>query len=145
MNEKPKLRTKDAFDYSEIVSYIEEKYHIDTRDYSKQGEYKDKWIQKRAKELGYDRIEDIPVKVNQQIWKEYQESDARKSEPPHIDLWHWLLDYPWDGEIHNGCYQTFDVEDFKETATNQKANEIVKMLNLFEEEFGKEFKVWIDW
>jgi hypothetical protein len=60
---------------------------------------------------------------------------------PYLDFWHWLCDM---NDVHNGCYiympPASDIPNYSE---DEKW--VAPIVQAFEDEFGEEAEMWVDW
>lgn len=143
---KPKLNNLGFFYYREIIDYIEKKHSIDVRDYNRTIDYRNNWVDKRAKELGYD----MTLEENREkLWEEYINSREGENEPKQLDFWYWLLDNifsdEWDNGVYDGCYKEFNINEFIKKAKDRNDNWVIEILTKIKEEFGDKFTAKISW
>lgn len=164
MNKPTKIIRNPIYNYSEIIDYIEEKYHIETRDYAGRHRYFRKWL-----ELMNETPPNYPnklhstckVKKNNQMveitqeeynvrYKEIHEQYARftewcknNSEPPYLDFWHWLINNDFL-DVENGSYATLNVKYWLDNLDESDwQREIIQLIyNEFRE---NEMEFLIEW
>lgn len=61
---------------------------------------------------------------------------------PYLDFWHWLLGF---GDIHhNGCFiympPAFDIPNY-----TKEEKWVAPIVQAFEDEFGEEAEMWVEW
>jgi len=144
---KPRKQIKTAWDYHEIVNYVQQKHNVDLRDFA--GKFHgihsfDAWCDSK----GYGKIDpEGKTRGSSQVWCAEHKVDIERGhwyEPPYQDFWHWLLDVC---EIRNGCYFYLPISYFKVKKPLENQKWIVKILKMFEEfkdEDGKVF-CWVSW
>jgi len=145
--EKPQQHAIKAWDYREIVDYIQNKHGVDLRDYA--GKFSGKnsfgsWCDSK----GYGQIDpDGKNRGESHIWcREFNQdvAEGKWIESPYLDFWHWIMDVC---EIHNGCYFHVPIDYWKNRTIPENKKWIAEILKMFEEfadEKGDVF-CWISW
>lgn len=68
-------------------------------------------------------------------------SEKESEDKPYLDFWHWLYDF---GEIHNGCFiympPASDIPHYTE-----EEKWVAPIVQVFEDEFGPEAQMWVEW
>lgn len=88
---RPELR-EGVLDFSEAISWLEQKYCFSHRDYAKSHGHFDLWCDQK----GYGQIDPAGQhRGGSQIWfAEYkQDAEGDCKRPRYQDFWHWLIDY----------------------------------------------------
>lgn len=85
---KPALDAQGRVRYEDAITYLENKYDFDSRDFSGSQSYYAKWCKKHGKRPNPSAVAD-----QQSQWSEYCAApDGEQAEPPYENFWHWLLD-----------------------------------------------------
>lgn len=135
------------YDYHEVISYIEKKYNIETRDYANSHSQFDDWCDSK----GYGKKDkDGKSRGSSNIWyAEYKEEIEKEliKERPYLDFWHWFLEQ--DDSISNGTEcSLYDIDEYisDEIETPEFVRKILTII--VEEGFTgeeNEFVSWVEW
>lgn len=60
---------------------------------------------------------------------------------PYLDFWHWLCDF---GNVHNGCFISMPPASDIPQYTNEE-KWVAPIVQAFEDEFGEEAEMWVEW
>jgi len=139
---KPKLQTSEFYNYAEVISFIEKKHNINTRDYAHSDIQFNEWCDSK----GYGQKDTAGQdRGASQIWfAEFQReiTDGLVFERPYQDFWHWLVDA---FSVSRGGVLALSNEDL-ELADEPWQSEILKLIL---EEFGegekRAVKLLTDW
>lgn len=103
--------------------------------------------QKRKKEY-YDYHECADY-ISQKYFKgrdlrDFADFDYSKTESEtnrYLDFWHWLCDF---GNMHNGCFMFMPpASDIPRYSDEEKW--VAPIIQAFEDEFGIEAEMWVEW
>ena len=156
---KPKKKSREAFDFHQVIRHIEEKYKFDHRDVLNSSKTSYDITVRYNKETGSN------INGNTQFsspeykaflaWVAAGPSGEKKGilnlieKVPYLDFWHWLLEECFF-ECHNGCYESLPVKSTVDKV--QEAPDWVKTIfGYLETEFGEDadedgyISVWIEW
>lgn len=125
---KPKLKTKKQFDYSECTRFIEAKYKIDTRDFARTHTQFGEWCAAKGMKVIDSRKDIRGAQLQFAEWNKAVLSGS-VVERPYQDFWHWLIDV---ADVQRGG--TIELDDEMGDGAEPWQNEI---LGLYLKEFGK--------
>lgn len=143
----------DMIDYNDMISYIEEKYNIDTRDYLRKFDTNDKQIEQYNKTVKGKAKITGSTQYTSQEYKDF-ESWRKKNNLPsidsikYLDYWHWLLNHSWEG-LNNGSAKYLDVVEILED--EETATWVKEITQLIHDEFKDDLDssggltVWVEW
>lgn len=138
---KPQKRPREAYDYREVISYLERKYRFSADDFSSAMKHFDQWCDAR----GYGSTDPEGTRRgSSKVWfTEYQRApDGKKKCPPHQSFWHWIVA---DGEIGNGSEFILDVGDLLDDDDGSLPDFVRTILGHIRDEFGDELEMHVSW
>lgn len=142
-----KYPLEKIYAYNEVITYIENKHGIKTRDYANSSSQFDEWCDSK----GYGKKDSGGITRSNSImfYDEYKE-DIEKGlvkERPHLDFWHWVIDF--NDSISNGSIGRIYDLDTRITGTVDTPEFVRKILTLIVGEgFANEeneFEFWAEW
>ncbi len=64
-----------------------------------------------------------------------------KKDAKYLDFWHWLCDL---ADVHNGCFIIMPpASDIPQYSDEEKW--VAPIVQAFEDEFGEEAEMWVEW
>ena len=154
MSKKPTAKTKQVYNYSEMVDHINEKFNVYIDDFA--GRYHltgnkpapCRFLEWTKNTYGVKDMDDLgKIQENDRTkyghWFEEYRDNYEKNEPPYQNFWHFILDDVCGGEIPNGITQEINFVELKEFATEDWQH---KILDMFIAEFGdKTLNIEFSW
>lgn len=134
-----------AYDYHEMIGYLEDKYGFESRDYFGSSYHFVEWAKSHRKPKKDADGKDWGS--SQIFYAEYKKApDGAARRPPYCDFWHWLLSV--EDSIHNDCQIMFRAKAWLAALAreNDPAREWIQhILEYVAADFGDEFDVHIAW
>lgn len=149
-----KKTTITYVNYDDMVDHVEDKYNIDTRDYSgyfAAGQQELAAYHVWLKETHNTTEQELRARLgnsHELYATTYAVPEHVKvPRPEYQDFWHWMLDDVLYGDPQRGKPQPLNWQDILTEAEENSAPEWVQeILRLFVAEFGdQEYMVVIDW
>jgi len=139
--EKPQLKTKTYYDYSELRDYLQAKYKVNLRDFAKSHLHFGQWHKKR----GLPKLDPVGKDMgSSQIWfAEYKaDPEGEATRPPYQSFWRWMVE---QHEIRRGGILRFRPGQILKEERDEHPEFVITILDWIREEFGDTFNLWTDW
>ena len=146
---KPEKETISAYDYNELIDFIEKKHNIDTRDYARGFSSSVDIIKKYNEMMGRTIITNSTQFSTDEYraFKQWREEQGWK-EKPYLDFWHWFLEQHGTliAQVQTlGKIPSLKLLDFHEHRIPDWVREILTLIEAdFLEEGEDDILVWLE-